>query len=97
MIDLTGRVFGMLTVIYQAAKTPGSNNTRWMCRCECGKEAAIRATRMLNEGRTHCGCLGYLRDRERHRVARFKIPKRRRVAIATLGAVARGFMVGGGK
>lgn len=35
-IDLTGKVFGRLTVIKEA----GRNNSSllWLCRCECGVE-----------------------------------------------------------
>ena len=38
-IDLTGKVFGRLTVIKEA----GRNNSSllWLCRCECGVEKII--------------------------------------------------------
>lgn len=38
-IDLTGKVFGRLTVIKEA----GRNNSSllWLCRCECGVEKKL--------------------------------------------------------
>lgn len=49
--DLTGRVFGRLTVIsYQPS-------TRWVCRCECGN-ITVAMTSTLNNGlKRSCGCL----------------------------------------
>lgn len=52
--DLTGQVFGRLTVIERA----GSNsigNAQWKCRCRCGKECVKKGVSL---GRTRsCGCL----------------------------------------
>lgn len=49
-IDLTGRVFGKLTVI---RRTDGSE---WECRCECGN-IVYAQTGELNRGkRVSCGC-----------------------------------------
>ena len=55
-IDLTGRRFGRLTVIEEAPQAkPGK--TRWLCKCECGKEKIV-AGRELRTGDTKsCGCL----------------------------------------
>jgi len=52
LIDLTGKVFGRLTVLKRYRKiTP----VTWICRCKCGKIKKIRA---LNLGRStfSCGC-----------------------------------------
>lgn len=50
-IDLTGHVFGRLTV---DRKVPGR---KWLCVCECGQVKAVRGTD-LKRGRTQsCGCL----------------------------------------
>lgn len=48
--DLTGQVFGMLTVI-EPVKTAS-----WRCRCECGKEIIVRRGDLLNEHTKSCGC-----------------------------------------
>lgn len=58
LIDLTGRRFGMLVVIERdhAAK---SQHTRWVCQCDCGKQAS-RAGSDLKAGDTwNCGCSGF--------------------------------------
>lgn len=77
--DLTGRRFGRLTVIEQAAQgyyydaAPyGKPFTaaRWVCRCDCGKTVTVIGCN-LRGGRTRsCGCL--MRDRKRTGVARDK-------------------------
>lgn len=49
--DLTGKKFGQLTVISYLG------NSKWLCRCSCGKETEVR-TSSLNNGKTKsCGCL----------------------------------------
>lgn len=48
--DLTGKVFGKLTVV---ARAPGA---RWLCRCECGNEVVLQ-NGLLTSGRVKaCGC-----------------------------------------
>lgn len=62
--DLTGRVFGKLTVIgfvfkneRQANGTAGRRRTDWLCRCECGTEKRING-QSLKRGKTKsCGCI----------------------------------------
>jgi hypothetical protein len=56
--DLTGKVFGMLTVISrESSRKPG---TYWNCLCECGDVAVVRGDH-LKDGRTKsCGC--YIRE-----------------------------------
>lgn len=54
-IDLTGQVFGRLTV-YGPAKKAGTK-TQWACICKCGVQAIVRSE-LLRSGRTQsCGCL----------------------------------------
>lgn len=55
-IDLTGRRYGRLTVIGEAAKLPGNSNRRWLCRCECGKEAVVFGANLQSGHTTSCGC-----------------------------------------
>lgn len=63
--DLTGKVFGRLTVIAYEKHDPVSNISMWRCKCECGEETVLR-TNALTLGRTKsCGCLKWERDRER--------------------------------
>lgn len=63
-IDLTGKVFGRLTVIKEA----GRNNSSllWLCRCECGVEKIIQGNH-LKEGKIlSCGC--YMKEKSSLRI-----------------------------
>ena len=55
-IDLTGMVFGKLTVLERAAN-PGSKIAKFRCLCECGKETVVRAGHLKNGHTKSCGCL----------------------------------------
>ena len=58
-IDLTGQVYGLLTVIEKAPsyKTKGGNIVScWRCKCQCGNEVVVK-TNSLRTGNTNsCGC-----------------------------------------
>ena len=58
--DLTGQVFGMLTVLEEAEpvySASGRKNYTWLCQCSCGRKKII-PTRNLTEGHAKsCGCL----------------------------------------
>jgi len=53
IIDLTGQVFGKLTVIEFVARDKGA--TFWRCRCECGKETVVRREALQTGATTSCG------------------------------------------
>lgn len=54
LVDLTGHVFGRLTVIQREPNK--GKQTRWMCRCSCDNTTIVGAE-LLNDGRTKsCGC-----------------------------------------
>jgi len=60
--DLTGQVFGRLTVLYRGPGRPqGGGKPRWICQCECGNQADIPAARLKMGSNKSCGC--YRRDR----------------------------------
>ena len=62
--DLTGRVFGELTVLRRAENSPGGR-TVWLCQCSCGKTHEVLAGK-LKSGRTRsCGCQKYTTFRGR--------------------------------
>lgn len=54
-IDLTGEKFGRLTVIERA---PNQKNyqTRWVCRCDCGKEVLVARGNLRSGHTKSCGC-----------------------------------------
>lgn len=54
--QLEGRVFGRLTAIKRVG-TNKRNNAIWLCRCECGEETSVPATKLITEQTRSCGCL----------------------------------------
>ena len=56
LIDLTGLVFGRLTVL-GVDSVDAHNQKHWICQCACGNEHVARGD-SLRYGRTQsCGCL----------------------------------------
>ena len=51
--DLTGQVFGWLTV---KSFRHSSGNSYWNCVCKCGKELIVSANYLRTKHRTSCGC-----------------------------------------
>ena len=56
-IDLTGRIFGRLTIVHRAGNM--GENAAWYCRCVCGQHRTIRAQSLLQKVKPteSCGCL----------------------------------------
>ena len=54
-IDLTGRVFGRLTVLSRAENTKG--RVSWRCQCSCGKESHVTCHSLQRGATNSCGCL----------------------------------------
>jgi len=55
-IDLTGRQFGYLTAVEPTEKRQ-RKDVVWHCRCKCGAEIEMTATRLLSGNTLSCGCL----------------------------------------
>jgi hypothetical protein len=56
-LDLTGKIFGRLTVLKMAGKDK-SGAVMWLCRCECGVEKVVLRGNLTKEhGTKSCGCL----------------------------------------
>lgn len=58
-IDLTGQVFGKLTVIKRAEdyiSPKGQHSTQWLCECDCGNELIVRGGNLTNGHTQSCGC-----------------------------------------
>ena len=55
LIDLTGQVFGDLTVIQREANSAG-NKARWLCQCNCGNTRIVESYSLRTGKITHCGC-----------------------------------------
>lgn len=55
--NLTGRVFGRLTVVRFHDLVGKRRRPSWTCECSCGNEKAVSADNLLNGHTKSCGCL----------------------------------------
>jgi hypothetical protein len=55
-IDLSGQVFGRLTVLSRE-KNGGGGHTRWRCGCACGNETVVQQSKLRSGNTSSCGCL----------------------------------------
>ena len=55
-LDLTGQVFGRLTVISDTGKKSGGHMI-WLCRCDCGQLTEVRDSDLKTSRTKSCGCL----------------------------------------
>ena len=53
--NLTGKVFGKLTVLYRTANRNGRNC--WLCQCSCGRQKEVTAHDLKSGKVKSCGCL----------------------------------------
>jgi hypothetical protein len=56
LIDLTGEVFGRLTVISKDDKQKGKE-IKWICKCKCNKLTSVRGADLRGGKTKSCGCL----------------------------------------
>jgi hypothetical protein len=54
--DLTGTVFGRLTVVAPAEGRTRKGGMRWYCVCSCGGERVIAARNLIRGRSVSCGC-----------------------------------------
>lgn len=54
--NLIGQRFGRLTVQALDKYEPTSHSTRWVCRCDCGKEKNVLASCLKSGAVMSCGC-----------------------------------------
>ncbi len=55
-IDLVGKIFGRLTVLKYISKDKWGSS-RWLCKCDCGKEKIIQGDHLRSKATQSCGCL----------------------------------------
>jgi len=53
-IDLTGRIFGRLTV--KSRIVPPKGRTLFVCACECGNEVTVNGSDLQTGNNVSCGC-----------------------------------------
>lgn len=67
LIDLTGKIFGQLTVIsrdYETQKAKNEAKPIWKCQCTCGNMISVLG-KSLRDGKTvSCGCAASKRAKE---------------------------------
>lgn len=56
-IDLTGKRFGVLTVVRATAKRSSNGDIYWECICDCGKTDIVNGKSLRSSGQKSCGCL----------------------------------------
>jgi hypothetical protein len=56
-IEMTGRVFGELTVVRREKTSLGANGVSWFCRCSCGQFASFKGADLRTGRRTVCGSM----------------------------------------
>lgn len=57
-VDLTGKVFGELTVISKSSRRASNGGVYWNCRCSCGREKEIMGQSLKNGKTVSCGHIG---------------------------------------
>lgn len=57
MTDLSGRKYGLLTVLslFGVKKMPSGSRRMWLCRCECGAETSVAGNNLTTGHTTSCG------------------------------------------
>lgn len=60
-IDLTGKKFGLLTVVKRAENVKG---VQWVCKCDCGNTTIVRPYDIKNGKSKSCGCLRHVQYRK---------------------------------
>lgn len=58
--DLTGQVFGRLTVTSfdkECEDSKGKNISKWNCMCDCGNEVSVFGKYLIHKTTRSCGCL----------------------------------------
>lgn len=74
--DLTGRRFGMLTVISREPTV--KCYAYWRCLCDCGNETVTKASSLRTGNTTSCGCrkVSYRKEMEGKRFGRLVVTGR---------------------
>ena len=54
-VDITGSVFGRLTVLRRDGRKPGGA-VHWVCQCSCGRQCTARGTSLRRGETSNCGC-----------------------------------------
>ena len=64
-IDLTGDVYGRLSVIADDGSRSNTGRVLWLCECSCGNRVYVQSQNLKNGRTKSCGCLNDDKRRER--------------------------------
>jgi hypothetical protein len=74
--NLLGMKFGKLTVIAESESEKRKDGhgtfSRWICKCDCGKQICVRSNCLVSDNTRSCGCL---KLETKNRIYRSKYPK----------------------
>jgi hypothetical protein len=56
-VDLSGKRFGRLVVVDLLPDRTRFGNTRWACRCDCGRTAEVVSSHLVTGHTQSCGCI----------------------------------------
>lgn len=56
-IDLTGKIFGKLTVVEEYPQRTPQGSVQWKCQCECGNTTIVSGDNLRRNHTLSCGCL----------------------------------------
>lgn len=54
--DLTGKCFGLWTVLYKDTEKHNTRDVRWICKCKCGNIKSVLGKHLKNNKSVSCGC-----------------------------------------
>ena len=61
-VDMSGQIFGHLTVIQKADKSTKDGHTQWICQCDCGKQTIVSSNHLTSGHTTSCGHIKFNPD-----------------------------------
>ena len=64
-LDLTGNIFGRLTVLGDVRKRTKNGKVLWHCLCECGTVTFVRGDHLKSGKISSCGCLNEEKKHDR--------------------------------
>lgn len=66
-IDLTGNIYGRLTIIEDDGSRTKTGKVLWLCECSCGNKIHVQSQNLKNGRTKSCGCLNEEKKHERYK------------------------------
>ena len=73
-VDLSGKKYGMLTVLSLTEERKSNGGAVWRCRCDCGNEVDVAGGNLNRGTTTSCGCIR-IEDLRGQRFGRLAVAK----------------------